>query len=57
MKKKVKRIVSSLMFCIMLIGCGKFFRYVLIDDTAYYTRITFHEMYEQENIDVLFVGS
>lgn len=57
MKKKVKHIAACLLFCVMFIGCGEFFRYILIDDTTSYTRITFHEMYEQENIDVLFVGS
>ena len=57
MRKKVKYAVASILFCILLTGCGKFFRYILVDDTASYTRITFHEMYEQENIDVLFVGS
>lgn len=57
MKRKVKRIVASLLFCILLIGCGKFFRYILVDDTASYTRVAFHEMYGQDNIDVLFVGS
>lgn len=55
--KKVKYMAVSMLFCLVLIGCGKFFRYILIDDTASYTRITFHEMYEQDNIDILFVGS
>ena len=57
MRKKIKLTVASLMFCTIFIGCGKFFRYILIDDTTSYTRIMFHEMYEQENIDILFVGS
>ncbi len=57
MKKKMKLMISSLLFCLLLIGCGKFFRYILIDDINSYTRVTFHEMYEQDNIDVLFVGS
>lgn len=57
MRKRITCIVACLLFCLMFIGCGKFFRYILIDDTASYTRIAFHEMYEQENIDILFVGS
>ncbi len=57
MKKKIKIVFSSFLFCLLLVGCGKFFRYILIDDTASYTRIAFHEMYQQDNIDVLFVGS
>ncbi len=54
---KMKRIAASILFCVILIACGKFFRYILNDDTSSYTRIMFHEMYEQDNIDVLFVGS
>ena len=57
MKKRVKYVIASLVFCVLLVFCGKFFRYILVDDTSSYTRITFHEMYEQDNIDVLFVGS
>ncbi len=57
MKRKIRQFTASILFCAILIGCGKFFRYILIDDTTSYTRITFHEMYEQDNIDVLFVGS
>lgn len=57
MKNRIKRIIAFLLFCVTLIGCGKLFRYILIDDTASYTRVTFHEMYEQDNIDILFVGS
>lgn len=49
--------VSCLVFCILCIGIGKFFRYLLSDDASSYTRVTFHEMYEQDNIDILFVGS
>lgn len=57
MKKNIKLLVSFVIFCVLFAGCNKFFQYILIDDTASYTRLTFHEMYEQENIDVLFVGS
>lgn len=57
MGKKIKLIMAGVLFCILFMGCGKIFEYILIDDTASYTRITFHEMYEQDNIDTLFVGS
>lgn len=57
MRKKIKLIITCAVFYILVIGCGKIFRYILIDDTSSYTRIMFHEMYEQECIDVLFVGS
>lgn len=56
-KKRWKHAAASLVFFVLLVSCGKFFRYILADDTSSYTRITFHEMYEQDNIDVLFAGS
>lgn len=56
-KNRIKKIGSILLFLILLVGGGKFLRYMLTDDTASYTRLTFHEMYEQDNIDVLFIGS
>lgn len=57
MGKEIKRLIASLLFCVILTYCGKIFRYILTDDTKSYTRVTFHEMYEQKNIDILFVGS
>lgn len=57
MKVKIKRIICFLLFCSLLVGTGKLLRYLLVDDTSSYTRVTFHEMYEQDNIDILFVGS
>ena len=57
MIKKIKSVIASLIFCFLFVECGCFFRYILIDDADSFTRITFHEMYEQDNIDVLFVGS
>lgn len=57
MKKVIIRIVSVLVFCALLIFCGKVLRYLVTDDISSYTRIMIHEMYEQDNIDVLFVGS
>ena len=57
MKKKIKLVIASLIFCSLFAGCAKIFRYILIDDTASYTRVAFHEMYKQDNIDVLFAGS
>lgn len=56
--KKLKRLIAVILVCILFIGCGKFFRYLLVNDTTSYTRIMMHELYHQEeNIDILFVGS
>ncbi len=57
MKKKITSVAACLIFCCFFVLCGKLFRYILIDDTASYTRVMFHEMYAQDNIDILFVGS
>ena len=56
-KGKIKTLLSVLVFCILFLLVGQMFRYLLTDDSGSYTRMTFHEMYEQDNIDILFVGS
>ena len=57
-KKYIKRIISVICAVALFIGCGEGFRYILIDDTNSYTRITLHQLYNaEENIDILFVGS
>lgn len=57
----MKKIVTLLKICIFVVlfaACGKLFRFLLVDDTASFTRIMMHEFYHQdENIDILFVGS
>lgn len=55
--EKIKTIAKCVLFFIAFVFVGKALRYILVDDTSSYTRITFHEMYEQNNIDILFVGS
>lgn len=52
-----KRIGALLLFILCMIGVNEILRYILIDDVDSLTRITMHELYEQENIDVLFLGS
>ena len=60
--KKYKKFISSfaapvIFLCIMFL-CHKLLCYILVDDTESYTRIMLHEMYNQEeNIDILFLGS
>ena len=54
----MKKILHILTFIILLILGLKIFNYILKDDYGQYTRITMHELYNQDkNIDVLFVGS
>lgn len=53
----VKRIVAIIIVIAMIMGISRALRYVLIDDVSSYTRLTMHEFYEQDNMDVLFVGA
>lgn len=53
----IKSIFFILFFVFLMVSTGKLLRYILSDDTESYTRVAFHEMYEQDNIDVLFLGT
>lgn len=53
----VKKISAAVLFVLLFLLCGKGFRYLLVDDTQSYTRLMMHEFYQQDNIDILFVGS
>lgn len=56
--KKIIICLKVLIFIVLFIACGKFLRFILVDDTESYTRIMMHELYNpEENIDILFVGS
>lgn len=52
-----KRIGAFLLFILSMLGVNEALRYLLVDDVHSYTRITMHELYGQDNIDVLFLGS
>lgn len=56
-KTIAKRIIAIIMVCVVFIGGWQVLRYALVDDTTSYTRITMHEFYEQDNIDILFLGA
>lgn len=50
--------ISFLAFAVVFTISHRILWYLFVDDTNSYTRITLHEMYhQQENIDVLFLGS
>ena len=53
----LKKFVLAAGFAVLFLLCGIGFRYLLIDDTQSYTRLMMHEFYDQDNIDILFVGS
>lgn len=56
--QKWKNALAVICFVVLFFACGSFLRYILVDDSGSYTRVMMHEMYgQQENIDVLFVGS
>ena len=57
MKRSIVNVIKIILFIAVFFLINKGFQYILIDDIDSETRITFHEMYEQDNIDVLFIGS
>ena len=57
-KRVLKKIVVLLCIWAIYAGTTEGLRYLIVDDTFSYTRLTLHEMYESEsNIDILFVGA
>ena len=57
-KRGIGAVIAFLAFAVVFSISHKALWYLLVDDTNSYTRITLHEMYhQQENIDVLFLGS
>ena len=57
MKTIIKYIVSFICILFLFTMSYEALKYILIDDTNSYTRITMHQLYGPENIDVLFLGS
>jgi len=61
MKINFKAIMSwvlALVFMVIFFMVSwEFLRYISVDDSGSYTRIAMHEFYEQDNIDVLFMGA
>ena len=53
----IKRTAAVLVFLACMLLVNELLRFLLTDDSNSYTRTMLHEMYEQENIDVLFLGS
>ena len=58
MNHVIKRIIATLLAIYIFLVCGEGWEYILIKDDTSYTRIMMHQMYtDEENIDVIFVGS
>lgn len=55
--KHIKRILVVLIITAFFLIEWKIADYVLVDNAKSYTRITSHEFYNQDNIDVLFLGT
>ena len=53
----IKKILQVIGFAAAFVLCGIGLHWLLVDDTQSYTRLMMHEFYDQENIDILFVGS
>lgn len=61
-KKKIKKIcLLRSLKVVFLLGCifsiYRVLDYVVTDDIAYMTRITFHDFYEMDKIDTVFLGA
>ncbi|NBH28803.1 hypothetical protein D3Z60_24490 [Lachnospiraceae bacterium] len=57
MRESINKIIAIIFVGISFIGIWQLLRYMIVDDTKSYTRLTLHEYYNQENIDVLFIGA
>lgn len=56
--KKILKIVSKIAIFLLLLVCiNKILIFILVDDADSQFRFSMHEFYNQENIDVLFLGS
>ncbi|MCH5256806.1 MAG: hypothetical protein J1D87_05905 [Lachnospiraceae bacterium] len=53
----VKRIGAFILFILAMVCVNEALHYILTDDINSYTRISMHELYEQKQIDALFLGS
>ncbi|MCR5339400.1 MAG: hypothetical protein K6E75_12680 [Lachnospiraceae bacterium] len=51
-----KRALSLFLFAAGIIVISRLLQYPLVDDTASQSRVTFHDYYETNPIDILFVG-
>ena len=56
-RKIIKRLIPITVMLVFIIAGAKGLSYMLNDDTDSYTRLTMHEFYEQDNIDILFLGA
>ena len=56
MKKYISRAVGLILFFVVLVAIYAGFDYVISDNSASQTRVTFHDYYEAGKIDYLFIG-
>lgn len=55
--KKTLIVIEIVAFISALLIINRILSFLLISDSSSYTRVTLHELYGQDNIDVLFLGS
>lgn len=57
MKKKYTiRIAKCVLLMLVILGVYNVLNYIVSDDTSVMTRITFHDFYEADNVDGVFLG-
>ena len=56
--RRVLRHLPALITIFLFFACAwALMRYISVDDTNSYTRLTMHEFYNQDDIDTLFIGA
>lgn len=56
-KGVLKRILAVVFILAVVLGSLKIISKAIVDDSGTYTRVMMHEFYNQDNIDLLFVGA
>lgn len=56
-EKIIMRITAWIVMTAVFVLTWKILRFIVVDDASSYTRVTMHEFYNQENIDILFMGA
>ena len=55
--KKLKIIYKIVLFCVLYVGGQSLIKYAVLDDTLTISRMMMHDLYTEDNIDILFCGA
>ena len=54
LKSLIKIVLPFVGITVIFCAIWQGLRFLIVDDTESYTRVMMHELYQQENIDILF---